>query len=229
MNTNIKTEKVNHFSHRNINFDNQEELIRVYKTDPKVTRESHIDALELELPFDNEDSKIAKELFAETKKSLQELWDKLEPFTIKEVFQTYQSNSEKLMVLLSLFDPEDVIKDLDAVLIDKQTVTKTQVIDKVKGLTNIPKEQISSVKLSDITHEEFTYDDTYELYKVKAKTINAPDDVFYVKCKDTFSDRVYYLPVNENDDALDAIASIHRDEYGNPLKKEEYLTMKAER
>jgi len=210
------------FYHKGVQFEGLETLMRVYRTA----------GISLELLLAEYVCLNSSEpMYLEAVKQIKEEYNDKEPYSPKEVFQLF-SNQEQKMCLLSLFAPEDIAKSLDSVVVNTQTITKKQtrtVImdrDNQNDKTNLDKLQIDNVGL-----ETIEYDDTYELHRSDSKVLGTQNDVYFVKCKDTSTDRVYYLFVDPNagtdvsTDAIAAIASTMRKDNGDPLSKQEYLEL----
>lgn len=137
------------------------------------------------------------------------------PIKVQDAIQL--SNAEQRMVALRSFDIEQIVHELDATLLDSQTVEKTQVR--------------WNKDLKPYTHE---YSDTYALYKIEAKTLGIDQwwwrepALYFVKCECPSTDRFYYLYVPEeaakNNDAIEAIAWTMRFN-DQPLSKQQYLNL----
>lgn len=213
--------------HAGIKFDKEEEYIRAAKTDPNFTYDD-IFGKHLNLTLDPKelDQKII-DSYHEKVEHLKSLWDVCPKYTPTEVMKDI-TNSEQKYLLMSFFEPKDIVGDLDAELIDRQTLKKTKTKTVVKGKKNMSKQDFKDINLNDVKEETYTYDDTYELFKVDKDVLGTNKDVYYVKCNDTSTGRVYYLYVQEHTDAIEAIASTMQKEDGNFLTKEEYLEIVSE-
>lgn len=149
----------------------------------------------------------------ENKNNIQTLYPDVMPISIQEAMKL--DNSEHRMVALSTFSIEEITKDLHAERVDIKTIYKKQIR--------------WDADLKSYTYE---YEDIYELYKVDAERLGLKkklwQDVYFVKCKDASSDRIYYLYVHptaaKNNDAVEAIAWTMRLN-GYPLTKEQYLQL----
>ncbi|TAF63934.1 MAG: hypothetical protein EAZ55_12570 [Cytophagales bacterium] len=142
-------------------------------------------------------------------------YEKLLPITIQEALRL--DNAEQRMVALRNFSPEELITQINAELIDSQTIEKKQIRwDK------------------DLQPYEYCYKDTYSLYKVAASALGIEErswwrslDIYFVKCQCASTDRLYYLYVPaeaaEAKDAITAIAWTMQIE-GKPINKEQYLS-----
>jgi len=117
-------------------------------------------------------------------KGLEDIWEDINPITFKEISKDIR-NIEQRRVAISCLGLENIVKEVNPKLIKKETISKTTTWVKQDG-TLLTKD----------------YKDTYELYKVEGKdwsvgtdigTWNTPQPVYYVKCKDTSTDREYML------------------------------------
>lgn len=116
---------------------------------------------------------------------LEDFWDDIVPLTFKEIAQF--ENLEKRRVGINALGLEKLIQSVNPTLVDSKTIKKTTMWVDANGEL--------------IEHE---YDDTYELYKVSKDYFNEGlddfrgmrDDVYYVKCKDTSTDREYLIWVD---------------------------------
>jgi hypothetical protein len=210
------------FYHKGVQFEGLDTLMRVYRTA----------GLSLELVLSEYICLNSSEpLYLEAVERVKNEYNTLEPYTPKEVFQVF-SNQEQKMCLLSIFAPEDIAKNLDSVVVDTQTITKKQVRTVIKDRNNQnDKSNLNLLNLDNVGLETVEYDDTYELHKSDKSVLGTQNDVYFVKCKDTSTDRVYYLFVDPNaandvrKDAIAAIASTMRKDNGDPLTKQEYLEL----
>lgn len=116
---------------------------------------------------------------------LEDFWDDIVPLTFKEIAQF--ENLERRRVGINALGLERLIKSVNPILVDSKTIKKNTTWVDTNG------------KL--VEHE---YNDTYELYKVSKDYFNEglhkynsmTDDVYYVKCKDTSTDREYLIWVD---------------------------------
>lgn len=212
------------YYHKGIQFDDLKTLLRVYKT-AGISQEL------LLAEYICLNSSEPKYLAAV--EEIMDIYNRMiEPYSPVEVFQKFTSNAEQRMCLLSLFAPEDIAKSLESTIVDTQTITKKQT-KTVIGDRNNQNDKIDVDKLlsDDVDLIEFEYDDTYELHKSDKSALGTEDDVYFVKCNDTSTDKVYYLFVDPNassevkKDAIAAIASTMRREDGSPLSKKDYLEL----
>ena len=142
---------------------------------------------------------------------LEDFWDDIEPLTFKEIARF--ENLEMRRIGINHLGLERLIESVKPTLVDTKTIKKTTSWVNEKGEL-----------------ETFDFDDTYELYKVSKDYFNEGlddwsgmrNDVYYVRCKDTSTDREYLIWVdianvlrtngksswNWNDEDLCAIESI---------------------
>jgi hypothetical protein len=113
---------------------------------------------------------------------LSDFWDEIVPLTFKEIAQF--ENLEKRRIGINHLGLERLIESVKPTLVESKTIRKfTSWIDTNGEL---------------VEHE---YDDTYELYLVSKDYFNEGitgwnqmrEDVYYVKCKDTSTDREYLI------------------------------------
>jgi hypothetical protein len=116
---------------------------------------------------------------------LEDFWGDVEPLTFKEIAQF--ENLEKRRIGINHLGLERLIESVKPTLVDTKTLKKT---------TSWVNENGEFVT--------FDFDDTYELYKVSKDYFNEGlndwggmrDDIYYVKCKDTSTDREYLIWVD---------------------------------
>lgn len=116
---------------------------------------------------------------------LEDFWDDIVPLTFKEISQF--ENLEKRRVGINALGLERLIQSVNPILVDSKTIKKTTMWVDTNGEL--------------VEHE---YNDTYELYKVSKDYFNEGldkfqsmrEDVYYVKCKDTSTDREYLIWVD---------------------------------
>lgn len=116
---------------------------------------------------------------------LEDFWSDVEPLTFKEIAQF--ENLEKRRIGINHLGLERLIESVKPTLVDTKTLKKT---------TSWVNENGEFVT--------FDFDDTYELYKVSKDYFNEGlndwggmrDDIYYVKCKDTSTDREYLIWVD---------------------------------
>lgn len=128
---------------------------------------------------------------------LEDIWADIQPMTFKDISQL--ENLEQRRVAILCLGLDRLVKEVQPTLINKKTLKKqtTWVSEEGELITK-------------------KFNDTYELYKVEGKyfsegvkeTWRRVEDVYYVKCKDTSTDREYMIWVdvqsvyrvnNEND------------------------------
>ena len=118
---------------------------------------------------------------------LEDFWDDIVPLTFKEIAKF--ENLEKRRVGINALGLERLIQSVKPTLVDSKTIKKTTMWVDTNGEL--------------VEHE---YNDTYELYKVSKDYFNEGldkfqsmrEDVYYVKCKDTSTDREYLIWVDIN-------------------------------
>ena len=116
---------------------------------------------------------------------LSDFWDEIVPLTFKDIAQLV--NLEQRRIGINYLGLERLIESVNPTLVDTKTIKKTTTWVDTNG------------KLV-----EHTYDDTYELYSVSKEYFNEGltgwskmnNDVYYVKCKDTSTDREYLIWVD---------------------------------
>jgi len=116
---------------------------------------------------------------------LSDFWDEIVPLTFKDIAQLV--NLEQRRIGINHLGLERLIESVKPTLVDTKTIKKTTTWVDTNG------------KLV-----EHTYDDTYELYSVSKEYFNEGltgwnkmrADVYYVKCKDTSTDREYLIWVD---------------------------------
>lgn len=119
---------------------------------------------------------------------LSEVWDDIIPMSFKDI-ATKLTNLEQRRVAILNLGVERLQEQVNPILLSKETIRKTTTWITADG--NI---------------ETHTFDDTYELFEVGAAKIREGlgdkmrviNDVHYVRCKDTSTDRVYFIWVDEN-------------------------------
>lgn len=105
----------------------------------------------------------------------------MSPFTVKEALDI--QNAEQRMIALKGFTPEEVAQEGGFQLLGEETLTKKQLRWTIDEEGNM-------------TEAEVEFTDTYTLYKGEFDT-RAGKSVFgVVKCKDTSTDREYWLYVD---------------------------------
>ncbi len=186
------------FFYQSVAFDALEVVLQLYRLNEKSKEEI--------LPYFSNDNNI---------QFIKENYDQLKQYTIKEAILL--ENIEQRMVALQCFSPASFLEELNAVLLDKQTVLKKQ--HKWDGNGKLLEHQ---------------YEDTYELYKIdgsifnKDKTMLQLDNIYLVKCMCPSTNRYYHIYVDEEiaatNDAIACIAWTMRINY-EPISKELYLNL----
>jgi len=116
---------------------------------------------------------------------LEDFWNDIEPLTFKEIAQF--ENLEKRRIGINYLGLERLIESVKPRLVDAKTIKKTTSWVNENG-----------------EFETFDFDDTYELYAVSKDYFNEGldgwsgmrNDVYYVRCKDTSTDREYLIWVD---------------------------------
>jgi hypothetical protein len=115
---------------------------------------------------------------------LEEIWDSIEPLTFKEIARL--ENLEQRRVGILCLGLERLISEVNPKLLNKKTVSKKTTWVNEKG---------------ELVEKNF--DDTYELFEVSGDYFNEGlgnyqkmRDSYYVRCKDTSTDREYLLWVD---------------------------------
>lgn len=119
---------------------------------------------------------------------LEDIWEDIEPVTFKEIAQL--ENLEQRRVAMLNYGIDKLVKEIKPELVDKKTLKKTTTWVSQDG-------QLVTKK----------FNDTYELYKVSGKYFSegiksswrTAEDCYYVKCKDTSTDREYFIWVDMRD------------------------------
>ena len=117
---------------------------------------------------------------------MQDFWEEVQPLNFKDIAQI--PNLEQRRIALLFLGLDRLVKEVNPELISSKTIKKN---------TTWVTEQGELV--------EHNFDDTYELYKVKGEyfgdTTNhwqRMNDAYYVKCKDTSTDREYLIWIDVN-------------------------------
>lgn len=117
---------------------------------------------------------------------LQDFWEEIVPLNFKDIAQI--PNLEQRRVALLFLGIERMIAEVKPELVSSKTISKqtTWVMESGELV-------------------EHTFDDTYELYKVNGSYFSEGveawrkmSDAYYVKCKDTSTDREYLIWVDVN-------------------------------
>jgi len=117
-------------------------------------------------------------------KELEDIWDNIEPFTFSEI--SLLENIEQRRVGITCLGIERLVKEINPKLLDKQTIKKE-----------------TSWVNDDGQLEHIKFNDTYELYQVDGEILSKGikgwgkiPDSYYVKFKDTSTDREYMIWVD---------------------------------
>jgi hypothetical protein len=118
--------------------------------------------------------------------NLADIWESITPMTFKEISKEI-SNLEQRRVAINCLGLEKIYEEVNPELVSKKTVKKTTTWVNSKG-------ELETIK----------FKDTYELYRVKGEVWGGdvtdkwarPQDVFFVKFKDTSTDRNYMIWVD---------------------------------
>lgn len=118
--------------------------------------------------------------------NLADIWDSITPMTFKEISKEI-SNLEQRRVAINCLGLEKIYEEVNPELVGQETINKTTTWVNSKG-------ELETIK----------FNDTYELYRVKGSVWGGdltngwqkPQDVFFVKFKDTSTDRNYMIWVD---------------------------------
>jgi len=120
--------------------------------------------------------------------NLKDIWNDIQPITFKEI-ATDIINIEQRRVAIGCLGLEEIAKEVNPTLIGSETISKQTTWVTQEG---------------DLVNHSF--DDTYSLYKIDGKQWSAgtaanyyADDVYFLKFKDTSTDREYMLWVDASD------------------------------
>jgi len=117
---------------------------------------------------------------------LSDIWNDIIPLTFSEIAQI--ENIEHRRIAINYFGIDKLIKEVEPKLISKKTLKKKSTWTNSAGKT-----------------ETINFSDTYELYEVSGEKIftgiynkfsRTTENVYYVKCKDTSTDREYLIWVD---------------------------------
>lgn len=120
--------------------------------------------------------------------NLEDIWNDIQPITFKEI-ATDIVNIEQRRVAIGCLGLEEIAKEVNPTLISSETISKeTTWVTQEGNLVN------------------HSFDDTYTLYKIDGKQWSAGTtenyyarDVYFLKFKDTSTDREYMLWVDASD------------------------------
>jgi hypothetical protein len=119
-------------------------------------------------------------------KGLEDIWEDIIPITFKEISKEIQ-NIEQRRIAVGCLGLEKIYKEVNPKLVSSKTILK---------------ETFWVGENGELIKKEFS--DTYELYKVEGNNWGegtdfgwrTPQDVHFVKCKDTSTDREYFIWVD---------------------------------
>lgn len=131
---------------------------------------------------------------------IKEEWGNYDKLNVADAFSV--ENIEQRRVIFNTIGVENIMRDIDPEVIDKQTITRSNTVFDYDGNSKVE-----------------TLEDIYTLYKIEASklfdvsklpTWRRTNDIFVVKCKDASTEREYWIYVPnqaaENKDAIEAIA-----------------------
>ena len=112
---------------------------------------------------------------------LADFWNDIVPATFSDIARL--ENLEQRRIGISALGIDKLISEVNPILLDSKTLNKSTTWVNENGELHT-----------------FNYDDTYELYQVKGEVFSqglnqrqTMEDSFYVKCKDTSTDREYLI------------------------------------
>lgn len=120
-------------------------------------------------------------------KGLEDIWNDITPITFKEISKLIR-NIEQRRVAIGCLGLENIVKEVNPKLVKKETLKKTTTWVSQSG---------------ELIKKEFN--DTYELYEVEGKdwsdgvsssSWRTTPSVYFIKCKDTSTDREYMIWVD---------------------------------
>ena len=131
---------------------------------------------------------------------IKEEWGNYDKLNVADAFSV--ENIEQRRVIFNTIGVENIMRDIDPEVIDKQTIIRSNTVFDYDGNSKVE-----------------TLEDIYTLYKIEASKLfdvsklpswRRTNDVFVVKCKDASTEREYWIYVPnqaaENKDAIEAIA-----------------------
>ena len=129
--------------------------------------------------------RLFKMKYAECPKDeLADIWNDIQPMTFTEIAQNFKS-IEQRRVAIGCLGLDNLVAQIKPILVDKSSIEKTTTWVGEDGK---------------LIETKFT--DTYELYKVSKESLlegadnSYIEDAYYVKCKDTSTDRDYLIWVD---------------------------------
>lgn len=119
-------------------------------------------------------------------KGLEDIWEDIVPISFKEIVSEIQ-NIEQRRIAVGCLGLENIYKEVNPTLIKSETISKETFWVDENG---------------ELIKKKF--EDTYELYEVKGNVWGEgtdfgwrnPNNVHFVKCKDTSTDREYFIWVD---------------------------------
>ena len=116
-------------------------------------------------------------------KGLEDIWEDIVPITFKEITKELE-NIEQRRIAIGCLGLENIYKEVNPKLVSSKTISKETFWVGENG------ELIKN-----------NFEDTYELYEVKGNVWGEgsdfgwrkPEDVYFVKCKDTSTDREFIV------------------------------------
>ena len=109
---------------------------------------------------------------------LEDIWNEVQPLTFKEIAQF--ENLEQRRVGIVCLGLERLVSEVKPTLLNSKTISKTTTWINEEG---------------ELVTKKFK--DTYELYEVSGEYFSRRmDNCYYVKCKDTSTDREYFIWVD---------------------------------
>ena len=109
---------------------------------------------------------------------LEDIWNEIQPLTFKEIAQF--ENLEQRRVGIVCLGLERLVSEVKPTLLNSKTISKTTTWINEEG---------------ELVTKKFK--DTYELYEVSGEYFSRRmDNCYYVKCKDTSTDREYFIWVD---------------------------------
>jgi len=180
--------------------------------------------------------------FTTPEDKIRHLWETTEPMSPQYAFEKFSSNSQQLMTVLSIMGAEHTLKLLKSEIIDRETITKTQMRTFIKDEISLNfenrKHQKEQTLPSDLFEtREVQFNDTYTLYKINKEQFNKQrqlleEDVVVLEVKCPSTQNNYYIFVDPNQEqcktAIGAVAWTMVKENGDCLSREEYMNLQKE-
>lgn len=122
--------------------------------------------------------------------NLDDIWEDIVPMTFKEI-ATEIKNLEQRRIAIGCLGLDQIVKEVNPTLMKSETLKKQTTWVTPEGKLETKK-----------------FNDTYELYKVSGEMWkqgteqnwrSSEDDVYYIRCKDTSTDREYLIWVDATD------------------------------